>query len=211
MLIITYSTHSYPLTVSSNLANLTPSQIDHLCSYISQLTPQEQHTSESKTIKSDSMDKRFVVPFPDMSRFLSTSHKLHHHEPTIKSGIETSSAQKHDFHAYLCSITQNPEQVSNFLSIFIEEHGEPPAFNIFESCEEVSKRDLSESKTNHLSSAIRLNEISEFCSNRPQLRFTKRWKHSVEGPISIDFIHQMLESRKVKSYPYPAEMDPYLV
>ncbi len=50
-----------------------------------------------------------------------------------------------------------------------------------------------------------------FCSNRPQLRFAKRWKHSLDGPISIDFIHQMLESRKVKSYPYRAEMDPYLV
>ena len=52
---------------------------------------------------------------------------------------------------------------------------------------------------------------SEFCSNRPQSRFAKRWKQSVGGPMSIDFIHQMLESRKVKSYPYPAEMDPYLV
>jgi hypothetical protein len=29
--------------------------------------------------------------------------------------------------------------------------------------------------------------------------------------MSIDFIHQMLESRKVKSYPYPVGMDPYLV
>ncbi len=51
----------------------------------------------------------------------------------------------------------------------------------------------------------------EFCSNRPQSRFAKRWRNQLEGPMSIDFIHQMLESRKVKAYPYSAEMDPYLV
>ncbi|CAF4194482.1 unnamed protein product [Rotaria sp. Silwood2] len=108
--------------------------------------------------------------------------------------------------------------MSNFLSIFIEEHGQPPAFNIFESCEQVAKRDQLNSdnnnnnnKNNDLSSVVRFNELSEFCSNRSRTQFTKRWRHSVEGPISIDFIHQMLESRKVKSYPYPPEMDPYLV
>jgi hypothetical protein len=52
----------------------------------------------------------------------------------------------------------------------------------------------------------------EFCSNQPAVsRFSKRWNNQVGGPISIDFIHQMLESRKVKAYPYPAELDPYLV
>lgn len=30
--------------------------------------------------------------------------------------------------------------MSNFLNIFIEEHGQAPAFNIFESCEQVAKR-----------------------------------------------------------------------
>jgi hypothetical protein len=30
--------------------------------------------------------------------------------------------------------------MSNFISIFIEEHGQAPAFNIFESCEQVAKR-----------------------------------------------------------------------
>jgi len=29
--------------------------------------------------------------------------------------------------------------------------------------------------------------------------------------MSIDYINQMLESRKVKSYPYSAEVDPYIV
>jgi hypothetical protein len=47
----------------------------------------------------------------------------------------------------------------------------------------------------------------QVCSSR----IAKRWKSSVGGPMSIDFIHQMLEARKVKSYPYSAEMDPYLV
>ena len=28
----------------------------------------------------------------------------------------------------------------NFINIFIEENGQPPAFNIFESCEQVAKR-----------------------------------------------------------------------
>lgn len=54
---------------------------------------------------------------------------------------------------------------------------------------------------------IQLNELENVCSSR----ISKRWKSSVEGPISIDFINQMLEARKVKSYPYSAEMDPYLV
>jgi hypothetical protein len=86
--------------------------------------------------------------------------------------------------------------MSNFISIFIEEHGQPPAFNLFESCEQVAKRDKS---------AIRLDEVCP-------ARITKRWKgSSVEGPMAIDFINQMLEARKVKSYPYSAEMDPYLV
>ncbi|CAF3441677.1 unnamed protein product [Rotaria sp. Silwood1] len=105
--------------------------------------------------------------------------------------------------------------MSNFLSIFIEEHGQPPAFNIFESCEQVAKRDQlnwnNNNKDNELPSVVRFNELSEFCSNRSQTQFVKRWRHTVEGPISIDFIHQMLESRKVKSYPYPPEMDPYIV
>jgi hypothetical protein len=30
--------------------------------------------------------------------------------------------------------------MTNFINIFIEEHGQPPAFNIFESCEQVAKR-----------------------------------------------------------------------
>jgi hypothetical protein len=30
--------------------------------------------------------------------------------------------------------------MSNFISIFVEEHGQPPAFNIFESCEQIAKR-----------------------------------------------------------------------
>lgn len=47
----------------------------------------------------------------------------------------------------------------------------------------------------------------QVCSSR----VNKRWKGSVAGPMAIDFINQMLEARKVKSYPYSAEMDPYLV
>ena len=42
-----------------------------------------------------------LMPFPDMNRFLSTSHKLHHHDSTSKSGAD-AGAKKHDFHAYLC-------------------------------------------------------------------------------------------------------------
>jgi hypothetical protein len=56
-------------------------------------------------------------------------------------------------------------------------------------------------------SAVQLDQIRQVCSSR----ITKRWKSSVAGPMSIDFINQMLEARKVKSYPYSAEMDPYLV
>jgi len=185
ILTIIFSINSYPLT---NLDHLSPSQIDHLCSYI------------EKT-KLPSPEKRFAVPFPDMNRFLSTSHKLHHHhhheEPTTKSDTEVGT-KKHDFHAYLCSISKDSEEMSNFISIFIEEHGQAPAFNLFESCEQVAKRD---------ESVIRLDEILQVCS----ARITKRWKGSVEGPMAIDFINQMLEARKVKSYPYSAEMDPYLV
>ncbi|UJR38271.1 hypothetical protein I4U23_030944 [Adineta vaga] len=215
MLTIKDSIHTYPLPVSSALDSLSPSQIDQLCSYMSQIPQKQENVIETKTLKSETTEKRYAMPFPDMNRFLSTSHKIHHHhEPTMKSGAELSETKKHDFHAYLCSITKDSEEMTNFISIFIEEHGEAPAFNIFESCAEVSKRDLSqleERKNNGLSSVIHFNELSQYCSNRPQPRFVKRWKHSVEGPISIDFIHQMLESRKVKSYPYPAEMDPYLV
>ncbi|CAF5118571.1 unnamed protein product [Rotaria magnacalcarata] len=123
--------------------------------------------------------------------------------------------------------------MSNFLNIFVEEYGQHPAFNILESCEQVVKRffiialkiflitsfpftfsdelKLNNNENNSLESVIRLNQLSQFCSNRSRSSFTKRWEHTVEGPISIDFIHQMLESRKVQSYPYPAEIDPYLV
>ena len=41
-----------------------------------------------------------------MNRFLSTSHKLHHHHPTTKSGTEIGT-KKHDFHAYLCRLINN--------------------------------------------------------------------------------------------------------
>ncbi|CAF3956927.1 unnamed protein product, partial [Rotaria magnacalcarata] len=126
----------------------------------------------------------------------------------------TASNKKHDFHAYLCSISKDSEEMSNFLNIFVEEYGQHPAFNILESCEQVVKRDelkLNNNENNSLESVIRLNQLSQFCSNRSRSSFTKRWEHTVEGPISIDFIHQMLESRKVQSYPYPAEIDPYLV
>jgi len=30
--------------------------------------------------------------------------------------------------------------MSNFINIFTEQHGQLPAFNIFESCEQVAKR-----------------------------------------------------------------------
>jgi hypothetical protein len=46
-------------------------------------------------------EKRFALPFPDMNRFLSTSHKIHHPEQKTKSGTESDN-KKHDFHAYLC-------------------------------------------------------------------------------------------------------------
>ncbi|CAF4707911.1 unnamed protein product [Rotaria sp. Silwood1] len=211
MLTITYSIHSHPLHISSNHHNLASTQIDMLCSYISHL---QKYSTDSKTIKPETQSKRFVMPFPDMNRFLSTSHKLHHHDSNSKTGTKSHN-KKHDFHAYLCSISKDSEEMSNFLSIFIEEHGQPPAFNIFESCEQVAKRDQlnwnNNNKDNELPSVVRFNELSEFCSNRSQTQFVKRWRHTVEGPISIDFIHQMLESRKVKSYPYPPEMDPYII
>ncbi|CAF0719363.1 unnamed protein product [Adineta ricciae] len=178
MLTIKDSIYTYPLTVSTNLANLSPSQIDQLCSYVSQLPQKQKPTSKTMT----STEKRFAMPFPDMNRFLSTSHKIHHNhhnEPLTKSGTETSGSKKHDFHAYLCSITKDSEEMTNFISVFIKEHGEPPAFNLFESCEEVSKRDLSQyEKKDEISAAIRINELSQFCLNRPQTRFSKRWKHS---------------------------------
>jgi hypothetical protein len=38
------------------------------------------------------------------------------------------------------SISKDSEEISSFIEIFIEEHGQPPAFNIFESCEQIVKR-----------------------------------------------------------------------
>ena len=38
------------------------------------------------------------------------------------------------------SISKDSEEIINFINIFIEENGQPPAFNIFESCEQVAKR-----------------------------------------------------------------------
>jgi hypothetical protein len=58
---------------------------------------------------------------------------------------------------------------------------------------------------------IRRKEIRFFFRQVCSSRIAKRWKGSVAGPMAIDFINQMLEARKVKSYPYSAEMDPYLV
>jgi len=207
MLLATKSIDSYPLAIPSSLVTLPFSQIDHLCTYISRL----QRPGGGEISETQLKEKRFAIPFPDMNRFLSTSHKLHHHHHHSASGT-TSAPTKHDFHAYLCSISKDSEEMSNFINIFVEEHGQPPAFNLFESCEQVAKRDEDESnKSNEDLAIIRLNKISQYCSNRPALRIAKRWKDSVEGPISIDFINQMLESRKVKSYPYHAEMDPYLL
>lgn len=40
----------------------------------------------------------------------------------------------------LKSITKDSEEMTNFISVFIEVHGELPAFNIFESCERMEKR-----------------------------------------------------------------------
>lgn len=68
----------------------------------------------------------------------------------------------------------------NFINIFIEENGQPPAFNIFESCERVAKRlvmifirssssflfsssdqlDSNENSNEEKSSRIQLNELS---------------------------------------------------
>lgn len=87
--------------------------------------------------------------------------------------------------------------MSNFITLFVEEHGQEPAFNLFESCEQVAKRD----------EPAGASAFEQVCSSR----VSKRWKGSVAGPMAIDFINQMLEARKVKSYPYSAEMDPYLV
>ncbi|CAF3924692.1 unnamed protein product [Rotaria sordida] len=190
ILSISFSINSYSLTIDSNLGNLSPSQIDHLCSYISNI----------ETRKMQSPQKRFALPFPDMNRFLSTSRKLHHHNhhANTKSGTEFET-KKYDFQGYLCSILKDPEEMSNFISMFIEEHGEAPAFHLFESCEQIAKRDDK--------STIRFNELSQVCSSRHD----KRWKNSIKGPINIDFINQMLEARKVKSYPYSAQIDPYLV
>ncbi|CAF4221645.1 unnamed protein product [Rotaria sp. Silwood2] len=146
------------------------------------------------------MQKRFALPFPDMNRFLSTSQKSHrhHHHTNTKSGTELET-KKYDFQAYLCSILKDSEEMSNFISIFVEEHGQTPAFNLFESCEKVAKRDDK--------SALRLNELSQVCSSRVD----KQWKSSIERPITIDFMNQMLAARKVKSNPYSTEINPYLV
>ncbi|CAF1091395.1 unnamed protein product [Adineta steineri] len=187
---IIFQINSYPSTVNTNLDSLPPSQINRLCSYISNI----------ETTKNQSPEKRFAVPFPDMHRFLSTSHRLHHHDGSIRGGSEIGT--KKDFHAYLCSISKDSDEMSNFINIFIEEHGQQPAFDLFESCEQVVKRDDIE-----IESASRLKELSQICSSR----FNKRWSGSVGGPIAIDYINQMLEARKVKTYPYSAEMDPYLV
>jgi hypothetical protein len=78
-----------------------------------------------------------------MNRFLSTSYKLHRHshDPTIKSAIEFGT-RKTDFHNYLCSIIDDYDELTNFVRSFIEEHGQTPAFDLFESCEHVAKRSV---------------------------------------------------------------------
>ncbi|CAF1562584.1 unnamed protein product, partial [Didymodactylos carnosus] len=89
------------------------------------------------------------------------------------------------------------EEVSNFINIFVEEHGEAPSFNIFESCEKVEKKGV---------------ENRQFCQSQTITQINKRWgPKPLDGPISIDFINQMLEARKVKSYPYSHDLDPYVV
>ncbi|CAF1662154.1 unnamed protein product [Didymodactylos carnosus] len=50
--------------------------------------------------------------------------------------------------------------------------------------------------------ALAEKESRQFCHNQPST-VDKRWgPKPLDGPISIDFISQMLEARKVKSYPY---------
>lgn len=53
--------------------------------------------------------------------------------------------------------------MSNFVSIFIEEHGQAPAFNLFESCEQVAKRDQSSVPLNQLSYVLSIvNNVIEW-------------------------------------------------
>lgn len=52
---------------------------------------------------------------------------------------------------FAISISKDSEEMTNFISIFIEEHGQAPAFNLFESCEQVAKRDQSEIPLNQIS------------------------------------------------------------
>ncbi|CAF1556550.1 unnamed protein product [Rotaria sp. Silwood1] len=178
ILAISLSINSYPLTIYSNLNNLSPSQIDHLCSYISDI--------ETKNIQS--LQKRIVRPFPEMNRFLSTSHKLHHHHHHVnaKSGTEVET-KKYDFQAYLCSILKDSEEMTNFISIFMEEHGQTPAIHLFESCEKLTKRQV--------------------CSSRVD----KQLNDSIERSITNDFMNQIFEEQKVKSYPYSNKIDSLLV
>jgi len=185
----------------SDLAAMPSSQINNLCKYITRLT---DDTDDTKT-----NSKRFVVPFPDMNRFLSTNHKLHHHHTA-----HTEKGHKHDHHAYLCSISKDSEEITNFINVFTEENGEAPTFNIFESCEQVSKRNgnpTTEEEESKSSSSSQLEELAQFCSEHSKV-INKRWVgKSLDGPISIDFINQMLEARKVKAYPYEYGRDPYVL
>jgi len=189
----------------SDLAAMPSSQIDNLCKYITRLTDDADETKTNS--------KRFAIPFPDMNRFLGTNHKLHHHHTA-----HTDKVHKHDYHAYLCSISKDSEEISNFINVFTEENGEAPTFNIFESCEQVSKRtgdqttEEDESKDSMKSSTnSQLDELAQFCNEQSKM-INKRWLgKSLDGPISIDFINQMLEARKVKAYPYPYKIDPYMV
>lgn len=129
--------HSYPSAgpnaccQSSSLASNHP-KIDRLCSTIVNRLSMRQPRH-----------RRFAIPFPDMHRFLSTSHKLHHRHPapgiSVKSGTELG-LRKIDFHAYLCSIAKDSEAMNSFLTVFTEEYGQPPAFNLFDSCEQINKR-----------------------------------------------------------------------
>jgi hypothetical protein len=66
------------------------------------------------------------------------------------------------------------------------------------------RRNLFDQKKNEILFIFIFRQV---CSSR----IAKRWKGSVSGPMAIDYINQMLEARKVKSYPYSAEIDPYLV
>ncbi|CAF0849890.1 unnamed protein product [Didymodactylos carnosus] len=104
----------------------------------------------------------FIVPFPDIARFLD-----------MDGGKNTEFSTTQDtnvYYDYLCSISQDAEKVTNFFNTFLEEYGELPSFDIFETCDKTS--------ATHKRRRRSLRESCESIKHNPQ-DIAYSWKNKV--------------------------------